>query len=63
MKRYYKDPEQNAAFERCVSFLADMIEKYGGEIELPDNVISWDIKVHSIRPTNQNKHLKNHAAA
>ena len=28
-------PEQNAAFERCVGFLAEMIEKYSGKVEFP----------------------------
>ncbi len=47
---YFSDNslEQNAAFERCVGFLAEMIEKYGGEIEFPDepslNRIGWDSK-------------------
>ena len=29
-------PEE-AAFERCMDFLAQMIEKYGGEIDFPEN--------------------------
>ena len=28
-----RTPEQNAAFERCVGFLAEMIEKYSGKVE------------------------------
>lgn len=27
-----RTPEQNAAFERCVGFLAEMIEKYSGKV-------------------------------
>ena len=38
--------EQNAAFERCVGFLAEMIEKYSGKVEFPvlpaDSKTSWD---------------------
>ena len=30
-----RTPEQNAAFERCVGFLAEMIEKYSGKVEFP----------------------------
>ncbi len=41
-----RTPEQNAAFERCVGFLAEMIEKYSGKVELPillaDSQTSWD---------------------
>lgn len=41
-----RTPEQNAAFERCVGFLAEMIEKYSGKVELPilppDIKASWD---------------------
>ncbi len=50
---YFSDNslEQNAAFERCVGFLAEMIEKYGGEIEFPDEppvkCIGWDNKSRS----------------
>ena len=41
-----RTPEQNAAFERCVGFLAEMIEKYSGKMEFPvlppDSKTSWD---------------------
>lgn len=41
-----RTPEQNAAFERCVGFLAEMIEKYSGKVEFPalplDSKTSWD---------------------
>lgn len=41
-----RTPEQNAAFERCVGFLAEMIEKYSGKVEFPvlppDSKMSWD---------------------
>ena len=41
-----RTPEQNAAFERCAGFLAEMIEKYSGEVEFPvlpaDSKTSWD---------------------
>lgn len=44
--KYCDDPIQNAAFNRCADFLAEMIEKYGNEISLPcgppGRVISWD---------------------
>lgn len=30
-----RTPEQNAAFERCVGFPAEMIEKYSGKVESP----------------------------
>lgn len=55
--KYCDDPVQNAAFNRCVGFLAEMIEKYGGEISLPcgppGKVIGWDNFLHrsdSINP-------------
>lgn len=27
--------EQQAAFEQCIRFLAEMIEKYAGQVEFP----------------------------
>ena len=33
-----KDLYQNAAFNRCVDFLARMIEKYGCDISLQDDI-------------------------
>ena len=27
---------EEAAFERCMDFLAQMIEKYGAEVEIPE---------------------------
>ena len=33
-----KDLCQNAAFDRCVDFLARMIEKYGCDISLQDDI-------------------------
>ena len=31
------DAAKQAAFERCMDFLARMIEKYGAELDMPDN--------------------------
>ena len=28
-KRFYKNPEQNAAFDRCIDVMARLIQKYG----------------------------------
>lgn len=28
-KRFYKKPEQNAAFDRCIGVMTRMIQKYG----------------------------------
>ena len=30
--KYYSDQEQNAAFERCIDVLAELIEKYGNSV-------------------------------
>ena len=31
--KYYEDPSENAAFERCVDLMTDMILKYGPELK------------------------------
>lgn len=36
------ESEQELAFERCADFLARMIIKYGGELELPPIERSWE---------------------
>ena len=28
-KRFYKNPEQNAAFDRCIDVMTRLIQKYG----------------------------------
>ena len=35
-KRYFDDPEDNVAFERCIDVLAELIEKYSGLFALND---------------------------
>lgn len=34
--RYFDDPEDNVAFERCIDVLAELIEKYAGLFVLND---------------------------
>ena len=34
--------EQQAAFEQCIRFLAEMIEKYAGQIEFPAGSVPND---------------------
>ena len=36
MKRYFDDPRDDVAFERCVNVLAELIEKYAGLFALND---------------------------
>ena len=36
MKRYFDDPRDDVAFERCVDVLAELIEKYAGLFALND---------------------------
>ena len=36
IKRYFDDPKDNAAFERCIDVLAELIEKYAGRFALSD---------------------------
>ncbi len=36
MKRYFDDPRDDVAFERCVDLLAELIEKYAGLFALND---------------------------
>ena len=60
-------PEQNAAFERCVGFLAEMIEKYSGKVEFPvlpaDSKTSWDSLSNPSSQTNSEEPLTNDIAA
>ena len=60
-------PEQNAAFERCVGFLAEMIEKYSGKVELPilpaDSQTSWDSSPNPSCQTNSEEPLTDDIAA
>ena len=62
-----RTPEQNAAFERCVGFLAEMIEKYSGKVELPtlppDSKVSWDSSPNPSFPTNSEEPLTDDMAA
>ena len=50
----FRTREQQAAFERCAGFLAEMIEKYSHVLDFPSsceiNRQSWD------RNTNQEAH-------
>ena len=36
MKRYFDDPRDDVAFERCINVLAELIEKYAGLFALND---------------------------
>ena len=62
-----RTPEQNAAFERCVGFLAEMIEKYSGKVEFPvlpaDNKMSWDSFSNPSFQTNSKEPLTDYMAA
>lgn len=46
----FRTREQQAAFERCVGFLAEMIEKYSHVLDFPSscetNRQSWDRNTH-----------------
>jgi len=35
-KRYFDDLNENAAFERCIDVLAELIEKYAGRLKFCD---------------------------
>lgn len=62
-----RTPEQNAAFERCVGFLAEMIEKYSGKVEFPalppDSKTSWDSSPNPSSQTNSVEPLTDDMAA
>ncbi len=62
-----RTPEQNAAFERCVGFLAEMIEKYSGKVEFPvlpaDSKTSWDSLSNPSSQTNSEEPLTDDMAA
>ena len=62
-----RTPEQNAAFERCVGFLAEMIEKYSGKVEFPalpaDSKMSWDSLSNPSSQTNSKEPLTDDMAA
>ena len=62
-----RTPEQNAAFERCVGFLAEMIEKYSGKVEIPalppDSKTSWDSLSNPSFQTNSEEPLTDDMAA
>ena len=62
-----RTPEQNAAFERCVGFLAEMIEKYSGKVEFPvhppDSKTSWDSFPYPSSQTNSAEPLTDDMAA
>ena len=47
MRSYYKDPAYNAAFERCIDVMANLIIKYGPSINIsaPDgSPINWPVQ-------------------
>lgn len=62
-----RTPEQNAAFERCVGFLAEMIEKYSGKVEFPvlpaDSKTNWDSFFNPSFQSNSIEPLTNDIAA
>lgn len=38
MRRYYENATYNAAFERCIDIMTQMIQKYGGKVlEVQEN--------------------------
>ena len=67
MALFKRTPEQNAAFERCIGFLAEMIEKYSGKVEFPvlpaDSKTSWDSLSNPSSQTNSEEPLTNDMAA
>lgn len=62
-----QDSAEHAAFERCVGFLAEMIEKYSGKVEFPvlpaDSKTSWDSLSNPSSQTNSEEPLTNDMAA
>ena len=62
-----RTPEQNAAFERCVGFLAEMIEKFSGKVEFPvlpaDSKMNWDSFFNPSFQSNSIEPLTNDIAA
>lgn len=32
MKKYYDDPKHNAAFDRCIDVMMQLIQKYGPQL-------------------------------
>lgn len=65
--KYCDDPVQNAAFNRCVGFLAEMIEKHGSELSLPcgppGKVIGWDKYIYRSDSANPENPLTDDIAA
>lgn len=72
-ERFYKNPEQNVAFNRCIDIMTRLIQKYGPEIL--DEVRNTDERFalpHHKRPRNMKylqryyeyicRHKKNDAA-
>ncbi len=50
MKKYYDDPKDNAAFDRCIDMMTRLIWKYGKQVlesqESDENnkIIEWDAR-------------------
>ena len=42
MIKHMRNYEQRAAFEQCMRFLAEMIEKYAGQVEFPAGSVPND---------------------
>ena len=42
MIKHTRNYEQQAAFEQCMRFLAEMIEKYAGQVEFPAGSVPND---------------------
>lgn len=42
MIKHMRNYEQQAAFEQCMRFLAEMIEKYAGQVEFPEGSVPND---------------------
>ena len=42
MIKHTRNYEQQAAFEQCMRFLAEMIEKYAGQVEFPEGSVPND---------------------
>ena len=47
IKRYFDDPKDDVAFERCVDVLAELIEKYAGCFALSDISYEYHVKFAS----------------
>lgn len=63
----FRTREQQAAFERCVGFLAEIIEKYSHVLDFPSscetNRQSWDRNTHQEAHKDEKYSLTGQSAA